>query len=89
MDGSVSSLDSSTVFLCSFQMTTSTDLICSIIVQYSLFFPLFYMVRLGSGKRSEICWAIGCRITYSLQISFLDSLFFYPTYYINACVLFL
>src|SRR5260221_5790986 len=47
------------------------------------------MVRLRSGKRSEICWAIGCRITYSLQISFLDCLFFYPTYYINACVLFL
>jgi len=41
---------------------------------------------LCSGKRSKICWAIGCRIIYSLQIPSSVCCFILLTYYITAGV---
>ena len=73
----VSALDPSTLsVLCSFQEISSTDLIRSV-VSFSIRYFSLCSIWLRSGKRSEICWAIGCRITYSLQISFSSVLLSY------------
>lgn len=89
MEG-VSSLDSPTVFIIfSFQQTTPTDLISSVVsfsIRYSFLCSIWSGCALEKGRRS-----VGLLVVASLiPCNFLlDCLFFYPTYYINTCVLFL